>query len=156
MSLLFNMLSRLLLLPRSKRLLILRLQSQLVMILEPPKMESVTISTVSPSICREVEVDGKWQFTNWHIVSPGWLPQGSLLLCLLSRVWSTFQKYCGGGKIFLDLLMFSVSEIFFLIYINNIVFILGAQYNGDSHVELVVKNPPASSRDIRHTGSIPR
>ena len=52
--------------------------------------------------------------------------------------------------------MFSVSEIFFLIYINNIVFILGAQYNGDSHVELVVKNPPASSRDIRHTGSIPR
>ena len=37
----------------------------------------------------------------------------------------------------------------FFIYINNIVLVLGAQYNGDSHVELVVKYLPASSRDIR-------
>ena len=56
MSLLFNMLSRLVItsLPRSKRLLISWLQSPSVVILEPQKIKSVTISTVSPSICREV------------------------------------------------------------------------------------------------------
>ena len=56
MSLLFNMLSRLVitLLPRSKRLLISRLQSRSALILEPPKIKSVTVSTVSPSICHEV------------------------------------------------------------------------------------------------------
>ena len=56
MSLLFNMLSRLViaLLPRSKRLLILWLQSPYAVILEPPKIKSVTVSTVFPSICHEV------------------------------------------------------------------------------------------------------
>ena len=56
MSLLFNMLSRLVitLLPRSKRLLISWLQSPSAVILEPPKIKSVTVSTVSPSICHEV------------------------------------------------------------------------------------------------------
>ena len=55
-SLLFNMLSRLVItfLPRSKRLLILWLQSQSAVILEPRKIKSATISTVSPSICHEV------------------------------------------------------------------------------------------------------
>ena len=53
MSLLFNMLSRLLItfLPRSKRLLISWLQSPSAVILEPPKIKS---ATVSPSICHEV------------------------------------------------------------------------------------------------------
>ena len=41
-------------LPRSKRLLISLLQSPSAMILEPPKIKSVTVSTVSPSICHEV------------------------------------------------------------------------------------------------------
>ena len=56
MSLLFNMLSRLVItfLPRSKRLLILWLQSPSTVILEPPKIKSATVSTVSPSICHEV------------------------------------------------------------------------------------------------------
>ena len=56
MSLLLNMLSRLLItfLPRSKRLLISWLQSPAAMILEPPKIKSATLSTVSPSICYEV------------------------------------------------------------------------------------------------------
>ena len=56
MSLLFNMLSRLVIafLPRSKRLLISWLQSPLAVILEPPYIKSVTISTVSPSVCHEV------------------------------------------------------------------------------------------------------
>jgi len=56
MSLLFNMPSRLVItfLPRSKRLLISWLQSPSAVILEPPKIKSATISTVSPSICNEV------------------------------------------------------------------------------------------------------
>ena len=56
MSQLFNMLSRLVItfLPRSKRLLISWLQSPSAVILEPPKIKSATVSTVSPSICQEV------------------------------------------------------------------------------------------------------
>ena len=56
MSLLFNMLSRLVIvfLPRSKRLLISWLQSPPAVILEPPKIKSVTVSIVSPFICHEV------------------------------------------------------------------------------------------------------
>ena len=52
MSLLFNMLSRLVttFLPRSKRLLISWLQSPSAVILEPNKIKSETVSTVSPSI----------------------------------------------------------------------------------------------------------
>jgi len=56
MSLLFNMLSRLVItfLPRSKHLLISWLQSPSAVILEPPKIKSTTISTVSPYIFHEV------------------------------------------------------------------------------------------------------
>ena len=56
MSLLFNMLSRLVttFLPRSKRLLISWLQSPSAVIFEPPKIKSDTVSTVSPSISHEV------------------------------------------------------------------------------------------------------
>ena len=52
MSLPLNMLSRLVItfLPRSKHLLILWLQSPSAVILEPPKIESDTVSTVSSSI----------------------------------------------------------------------------------------------------------
>ena len=52
MSLLLNMLSKLIItfLPRSKRLLISWLQSPSAVILEPPKIKSATVSTVSPSI----------------------------------------------------------------------------------------------------------
>ena len=55
MSLLFNMLSRLVItfLPRSKCLLISWLRSPSTVILEPPKIK-VSVSTVSPSICHEV------------------------------------------------------------------------------------------------------
>ena len=51
-----NMLSRLVItfLPRSKRLLISWLQSPSTVILEPPKIKSDTVSTVSPSMCHEV------------------------------------------------------------------------------------------------------
>ena len=52
MSLLFNMLSRFIIvfLPRSKCLLILWLWSPSTVILEPKKIKSVTVSTVSPSV----------------------------------------------------------------------------------------------------------
>ena len=55
-SLLFNMLSRFVIafLPRSKHLLISWLQSPPAVILEPKKIKSDTVSTVSPSICHEV------------------------------------------------------------------------------------------------------
>ena len=56
MSLLFNRLSRLVIafLLRSKHLLMSWLQSPSMVILEPPKIKSVTVSIVSPSICHEV------------------------------------------------------------------------------------------------------
>ena len=56
MSLLLNMLSRLVMtfLPRSKHLLIPWLQSPSAVILEPPKIKSDTVSTVTPSICHEL------------------------------------------------------------------------------------------------------
>ena len=56
MSLLFNMLSRFVIacLPRSKHLFISWLQSPSMVILEPPKIKSVTVSIGSPSTCHEV------------------------------------------------------------------------------------------------------
>ena len=56
MSLIFNMLSRLVItfLPRNKCLLISWLQSPSAVLLEPRKIKSVTVSTVSPSICHEM------------------------------------------------------------------------------------------------------
>ena len=53
---LLNMLSRVVItfLPRSKCLLISWLQSPSVVILEPPKIKSAIVSTVSPSISYEV------------------------------------------------------------------------------------------------------
>ena len=56
MFLLFNMLSRFVIvyLPRSKLLLISWLQSPSVMILEPKKIKSATVSIYSPPTCYEV------------------------------------------------------------------------------------------------------
>ena len=56
MALHFNILSRMVItfLPRSKHLFISWLQSPSAVILEPKKIKSVTVSTVSPSICHEV------------------------------------------------------------------------------------------------------
>ena len=61
-SLLFNMLSRLVItfLPRSKHLLISWLRSPSAVILEPQKIKSDAVSTVSPSISHEV------MGTGWH------------------------------------------------------------------------------------------
>ena len=56
MSLLLNTLSRFVIafLPRNKHLLISRLRSPSIVILEPKKIKSVTVSIFSPFICCEV------------------------------------------------------------------------------------------------------
>ena len=68
MSPLFNMLSRLVItfLPRSKHLLILWLLSPSAVILEPPKIKSDTVSTVSPSISHEVMGPDAMYFNTFH------------------------------------------------------------------------------------------
>ena len=68
MSLLFNMLSRLVItfLPRSKRLLISWLQSPFSVILEFKQIKSVTVSIVSPSICCEVIGQDDLHFLNFE------------------------------------------------------------------------------------------
>ena len=70
MYLLFNMLSRLVItfLPRSKCLLISWLQSpSAVILVEPPKIKSDTLSTVSPSISHEVMVPDAMIFVFWML-----------------------------------------------------------------------------------------
>ena len=67
MSLFYNMLSRLVItfLPRSKCLLISWLQSPPTVILEPRKIKSLTVSTVSPSIRHEVMGPDAMIFVFW-------------------------------------------------------------------------------------------
>ena len=68
MSLLFNMLSRLVTtFPRGKCLLFSWLQSPCAVILEPPKIKSVTVSLVSPSICHEVMGPDAMIFVFWML-----------------------------------------------------------------------------------------
>ena len=66
-SLRFNILSRLVItfLPRSKHLLISWLQSPSAVILEPRKIKSATVSTVSPPICHEVMGPDAMIFVFW-------------------------------------------------------------------------------------------
>ena len=93
MSLLFNMLSRLVIgfLPRSKRLLISWLQSPSAVIIEPRKIKSATVSTVSPSICHEVmEPDDMilvfWLLSFKPIFSPRWWSRGMCAHLLLREL----------------------------------------------------------------------
>ena len=54
----------------SKRLLITWLQSQTTVILEPKKIKSVIVSTVSPSVCHEVMGPKPWfYFSQWWVLS---------------------------------------------------------------------------------------
>ena len=98
MSLLFNMLSRLVItfLPRSKCLWISWLHSPSAVILEPPKIKSLTVSTVSPSICHEVMGPDAMILVFWmlnfkptfHSPLSLW-SRGSLDLCFLPCVVSS-------------------------------------------------------------------
>ena len=69
MSVLFNMLSRLVItfLPRSKHPLISWLQSPSAVILELPKINSASVSTVSPSISHKW-----WDWMPWSLFSECW------------------------------------------------------------------------------------
>ena len=96
MSLLFNMLFRLVItfLPRSKHLLISWLQSPSEVILEPPKIKSATVSTVSPSVSHEVMGPDDMIFVFWRLSlsqlfhSPlSFSSRGSLVLHFLPYVW---------------------------------------------------------------------
>ena len=86
MSLLFNMLSRLVItfLPRSKHLLISWLQSPSAVILEPKKIKSVT---VSPSICHEMMGPDAMIFVFFLKVS--FKPDFSLSFTFIKRLFSS-------------------------------------------------------------------
>jgi len=92
MSLLFNMLSRLVVafLSRSKRFN-LWLQSPSTVILEPKKIKSVTVTAFSPSICHEVMGPDAMIFVFWMLCFKPSFPlssRGSLvLLCFLPLGW---------------------------------------------------------------------
>ena len=66
-SLLLNMLFNMVVafLPRSKRLLISWLQSPFAVILEPPKIKSLTVAIVCPSVCHEVMGPDAMIFVFW-------------------------------------------------------------------------------------------
>ena len=97
MSLLFNMLSRLVItyLPKSKHLLISWLQSPSAAILEPKTIKSVTVSIVSPPICHEVMGPDAMILVFWTLSlsllfhSPLSLSSGGslVLLCFLPWGW---------------------------------------------------------------------
>ena len=89
MSLLFNTLSRFVIaiLPRSKHLIILWLQSPSALILETKKMKSVTVSTFSLSICHEVVWPDAMIFVFWKL---SFKPAFSLFsLTFIKRLFSS-------------------------------------------------------------------
>ena len=90
MSLLFNILSRLVIafLPRSKHLLISWLQSPSAVILEPKKIKSATVSTVSPSISHEVMGPDAMIFVFWML---SFKPTFSLSSFTFKRLFSSYS-----------------------------------------------------------------
>ena len=107
-----NMLSRFVItfLPKSKRLLISRLQSPSAVIWEPKIIKSATVSTVSPSISHEVVGPDAMIFVFWNQsilkeISPGYSLEGLMLKLklqyfghLMGRV-DSFEKNLMLGKI---------------------------------------------------------
>ena len=92
MSVLLNMLSRLVItfLPRSKCLLISWLQSPSTVILEPKKIKSAAVSTVSPSICHEVMVTSDQVNSAFPARFPDLLP---LHFCTSAPHWGAGCTY---------------------------------------------------------------
>ena len=88
MILFFNILSRFVIafLPRSKCLLISWLQSPSAVILEPKKIKSVTVSTVSPSICHEVMWPDAMILVFWML---SFKPASSLSFTFIKRLFSS-------------------------------------------------------------------
>ena len=101
MSLLFNMLSRLVItfLPRSKHILISWLQSPSSVILEPPKIKSDTVSTVSPSICHDHYLIPK-RFHHLQTLSP--IRKQSLPISRPTISWKPLIYFCFYGYAYLE------------------------------------------------------
>ena len=103
MSLLFNMLSRLVIafLPRSKHLLILWMHSPSAVILEPKKIKFIFVSTVSPSICHEVMGSDAMIVVFWML---SFKPTFSLSsFTFIKRLFSSSSLFCHkGGIIFIS------------------------------------------------------
>ena len=128
MSLLFNMLSRLVItfLPRSKRLLISWLQSPPAVILEPPKIKSLIVSTLSPSICHEVMEPDAMIFIFWLLnFKPTFsLSSFTFIKWVLSSSWLSAIRVVSSA--YLNLLIFlpailipacaSFSSVFHMMY----------------------------------------
>ena len=95
MSLLFNMLCKLIIafLSRSKHLLISWLQSPCAVILEPPQIKSVTVSTVSPSMCHALMGPDAMILVFWMLSFKPIFALSfftfikRLVLCFLSKRW---------------------------------------------------------------------
>ena len=98
MYLFFNKLYRLVItfLPRSKRLLILWLQSPIAVILEPPKVNYLTVSIVSPSICYEVMGPDAMILVFWML---SFKPTFYSPLSLSSRGFSVLFTFCHKGGV---------------------------------------------------------
>ena len=98
MSLLFNMLSRLVIafLPRSKRLLISWLQSPSAVILEPQKIKPATVYIVSPSICHEVMGPDAMILVFWML---NWSQLFLSPLSLSSRGCLVLLPFCHKGGV---------------------------------------------------------
>ena len=97
LSLLFNMLSRLVItfLPRSKHLLISWLQSPSAVILEPRKIKSVTVSIVSPSVCHKVvglDVMKWWDWMPWSSFCECWVLSQLISLSSLTFIKRFFSS----------------------------------------------------------------
>ena len=114
-ALLFNMLSRLAIsfLPRSKHLLILWLQSPSAVILEPKKIKSDTVSTVSPSICYEVMGPDPMILVFWGVSI---FLKGSLVFPIL--FFSSIFLHWSFRKAFLSLLALLWNSVFRWIYLS--------------------------------------
>ena len=97
MSLLFLMLSRLVItfLPRRKYLLISWLQSPSAVILEPRKINSATVSTVSPPICQEVMGPDAMIFVFSFFISFSFRSHRALtrVLCAIQQVLISYPFY---------------------------------------------------------------
>ena len=111
MSLLYNMLSRLVIafLPRSKHLLISWLQLPSAVILEPKKMKSVTVSIVSPSISHEVMGPDAMILDFWMLSFKATFSLSSFTF--IKRLFSSSSLYDirVGSSAYLRLLIFLLS-----------------------------------------------
>ena len=125
MSLLFNNLSSLVItfLPRSKRLLISWLQSPSAVILEPPKIKSVPVSTVSPSICHEVTGPDAIISVFWMLSFKSTFSLSSLTYNKRLFSFSSFSPIRMVSSAYLILLIF-LSPILIPAYASSLVFLM--------------------------------